>query len=208
MIRKKMFRAALYAVAVISILFAVSFSHAGDSTSFDPTGIEVTSEPISGVPIGGVIEWFSPTIPKDFLLCNGQSFSATEYPKLQAALNGATNVPDLRGVVLRGVDNGRGIDPGRTLNSFQAATSGTTLERQTTNAETNRFRTSRASTISSSGGWSSWGVTSGGGSSTEPYFYRGSWQSKSYKGAVRFRLYANGSGGPANVATNYVMKAK
>lgn len=64
----------------------------------------------------------------DALLCNGAPVSRTTYAALFAAVgayygngDGSTtfNVPDYRGLFLRGLDNGRGIDPGRTLYSRQ-----------------------------------------------------------------------------------------
>lgn len=65
------------------------------------------------------------------LLCDGAAYSRTTYADLFAAIgtawgvgDGATtfNVPDFRGEFPRGWDNGRGVDSGRVLGSFQAAT--------------------------------------------------------------------------------------
>ena len=73
-------------------------------------------------PIGAPFPWFSSTRPDGTLLCNGQSFSLTAYPKL--ALVYPTGVlPDMRGVVPRGLDRGKGLDmdgSGRALASYQA----------------------------------------------------------------------------------------
>ena len=69
-----------------------------------------------GVPAGVIMIWPSAIIPSGWLECNGQS--TTGYTAL-AAVVGA-NVPDLRGEFVRGWDNGRGVDPGRALKSFQA----------------------------------------------------------------------------------------
>jgi microcystin-dependent protein len=67
------------------------------------------------------------TPPAGWLLCDGASVSRTTYANLFAAIGttyGGTgtvfNLPDLRGVFLRGLDNGRGVDPGRTLGTQQA----------------------------------------------------------------------------------------
>ena len=49
-------------------------------------------------------------------LCNGSSAAGTMW----ATFTGNANVPDYRGEFLRGLDNGRGVDSGRTLGSFQA----------------------------------------------------------------------------------------
>jgi microcystin-dependent protein len=88
----------------------------------------------NGFPSGSVIPYASATIPPGWLLCNGQALSSASYPILYNALgttygNGQTginggagknfNVPDLRGEFIRGQDNGRGIDPGRTLGTAQ-----------------------------------------------------------------------------------------
>ncbi|MEQ1143752.1 phage tail protein [Acinetobacter soli] len=67
------------------------------------------------------------TIPSNRLVCDGQLYNIADYPKLYAKLgtvyggNGTTTfgVPDYRGVVLRGLDDGRGLDPGRALGSYQ-----------------------------------------------------------------------------------------
>lgn len=65
----------------------------------------------------------------NYLICDGRAVSRTEYADLFAVIgttwgigNGATtfNLPDMRGVVPRGFDNGRGFDPGRAFASTQA----------------------------------------------------------------------------------------
>jgi len=58
----------------------------------------------SGVPVGSIIVWSLDSLPSGsdtgkWLECNGQSVSATTYPKLAALMS---NVPDYRGVFLRG----------------------------------------------------------------------------------------------------------
>ena len=64
----------------------------------------------------GVIQMFGgSTAPTGWLECNGQSTSG--YPELAAVVG--SNVPDLRGQFIRGWDNGRGLDPGRTIRSSQ-----------------------------------------------------------------------------------------
>lgn len=68
------------------------------------------------VPIGTVVAYAGATAPDGWVLCNGQSTAA--YPALAAVVG--SNVPDLRGEFIRGLDGGRGVDSGRTLNSSQA----------------------------------------------------------------------------------------
>lgn len=83
----------------------------------------------AGVPSGTVTAFAGPTPPSGYLECNGQAISRSTYATLYAAIgnywgagDGSTtfNVPDLRGEFLRGLDNGRGVDPGRVLGSAQA----------------------------------------------------------------------------------------
>lgn len=56
-----------------------------------------------------------------FLKSNGASFSGTLYPKLALAYPGLKLV-DLRGEFIRGWDDGRGIDSGRALLTWQKGT--------------------------------------------------------------------------------------
>lgn len=82
-------------------------------------------------PIGIPFFWPSTAMPNTvmdewsdmvFLKWNGATFSATEYPKLARIIPGL-KLNDVRGEFLRIWDDGRGIDNGRGLLSFQAATS-------------------------------------------------------------------------------------
>lgn len=78
----------------------------------------------------GTVQYFAnTTTPNGYLECNGQAVSRTMYAELFNAIgttygpgNGSTtfNVPDLRGEFIRGADNGRGADPGRTLGTAQS----------------------------------------------------------------------------------------
>ncbi|HBA9627314.1 TPA: phage tail protein, partial [Escherichia coli] len=54
--------------------------------------------------------------------CNGATFSSEMYPRLARAYP-TNKLPDLRGEFIRGWDDGRGIDAGRTLLSGQDGTS-------------------------------------------------------------------------------------
>lgn len=67
------------------------------------------------LPIGSVVQWTSDTFPENWLKCNGQEISRTEYPELFSVLgtaygagDGSTtfNVPDLRARVPVGKSNG------------------------------------------------------------------------------------------------------
>lgn len=65
------------------------------------------------LPIGAVLEWYSDMIPENWLLCNGQEVSRTDYAELFNTLgikygsgNGSTtfNLPSLKGKVAVGKD--------------------------------------------------------------------------------------------------------
>ncbi len=82
------------------------------------------------VPPGTIIQYAGHNAPVGYLRANGAAVSRTTYAALFAAIgtthgagDGSTtfNLPDRRGVFMRGVDDGRGIDPGRALGSFQGA---------------------------------------------------------------------------------------
>lgn len=79
-------------------------------------------------PIGSVISFASSSAPAGYLECDGSSISRTTYADLFAVISttwgvgdGSTtfNIPDLRGEFIRGFDNGRGIDVGRSFASSQ-----------------------------------------------------------------------------------------
>ena len=88
---------------------------------FLPSGVSGTT--------GQVSYFASTTAPTGFLKCNGAAISRAVYSGLFAAIgttfgagDGSTtfNLPDLRGEFLRGFDDGRGVDSGRSLGSSQA----------------------------------------------------------------------------------------
>ncbi len=68
-------------------------------------------------PIGSIVAWPTATAPTGWIECDGGSTAA--YPDL-AALIGAT-VPDLRGQFVRGWDNGKGTDAGRSILTAQGS---------------------------------------------------------------------------------------
>lgn len=87
-----------------------------------------------GVPIGTVTWLATDSVPLGYLKCDGTAYSKTEYPALFAKIGNtfattgglpapastAFRVPDLRSEFIRGWDNGRGVDSGRTLGSNQS----------------------------------------------------------------------------------------
>jgi microcystin-dependent protein len=90
-----------------------------------------TNNYYSGIPIGTIIAMpVNITLP-GWIKCNGAAISRNTYANLFAILgtsfgvgDGSTtfNLPDFRGVVLRGLDEGRGLDtnnPSRTIGSYE-----------------------------------------------------------------------------------------
>lgn len=81
------------------------------------------------LPAGAVQGFMLTSAPAGWLACDGSVVSRTTYADLFTAIgtrfgagDGATTfgLPDLRGEFLRGLDGGRGVDPGRVLGSAQA----------------------------------------------------------------------------------------
>ncbi|HDS5163248.1 TPA: tail fiber protein [Escherichia coli] len=73
----------------------------------------------SALPVGVPVPWPLATPPAGWLKCNGASFSLVQYPKLAVAYPSGS-LPDLRGVFIRGWDDGRGLDSGRAILSYAA----------------------------------------------------------------------------------------
>jgi microcystin-dependent protein len=105
----------------------------GDLLQIIGGSIQFNSSVTGGVPIGSNIPYPSAAITSGWLLCNGGLYGRTALdpspePNLFSEIgttygsgDGITNfaVPDLRGMFVRGLDNGRGIDPLRVLGSQQ-----------------------------------------------------------------------------------------
>ncbi|PXZ04792.1 phage tail protein [Gilliamella apicola] len=70
------------------------------------------------LPVGIPQPWPSDHLPAGWLECNGSPFDVNQFPKLAAVYPWGT-LPDLRGLFIRGKDNGRGLDPNRGILSFQ-----------------------------------------------------------------------------------------
>jgi microcystin-dependent protein len=89
-----------------------------------------TVEAITFVGFTGMVAPFgASTAPFGWLACDGTAKSRTTYAKLFAVVgetfgvgDGSTtfNMPELRGEFVRGLDDSRGVDTGRTLGSAQA----------------------------------------------------------------------------------------
>ncbi|UIJ36900.1 phage tail protein [Desulfobaculum bizertense] len=83
---------------------------------------------MAGVPAGVVLPFGGTSAPTGFLMCNGATISRTAYAGLFQAIgthygsgDGASTfkIPDMRGVVPRGTDTGKNLDPGRQHGSYQ-----------------------------------------------------------------------------------------
>lgn len=79
--------------------------------------------PVPVFPVGVPFPWISTSpYPDGTLLCDGSSFSTVTYPELAVVFPTGV-LPDLRGVALRGRDNGKGLDvdgASRAVGSYQA----------------------------------------------------------------------------------------
>jgi microcystin-dependent protein len=83
----------------------------------------------SSADAGDIKPWPASSAPSGWLKCNGAAVSRSLYAALfniigttYGAGDGSTtfNLPDLRGEFLRGLDDGRGVDSGRTIGTAQA----------------------------------------------------------------------------------------
>lgn len=100
---------------------------AGEAGPAGPQG--PAGEPGDSVPAGAVLWFGADAPPAGWLECDGAAISRSAYADLFAVIGtvfGAGDesttfeLPDLRGEFVRGWDNGRGVDAGRTFGSAQA----------------------------------------------------------------------------------------
>lgn len=93
---------------------------AGENVTISPADgkgeVTISSDPGVKGTIGAIVAWGNSTVPEGWLECNGSAIPS-QYSELIALVG--TNTPDLRGMFVRGWDNGRGVDGGRDLLSFQ-----------------------------------------------------------------------------------------
>ena len=78
----------------------------------------------NSVPVGMILPYWGSVAPAGYLPCSGQTITSGTFPELVTFLGGGASavVPDLRGEFLRGWDNGRGVDVGRSNLSSQVGT--------------------------------------------------------------------------------------
>ncbi len=96
------------------------------ATTFHGSGANLTG--IVSIPTGMIAPFAMSSPPTGWLECNGATISRSTYATLFAAIgttygagDGSSTfvLPDLRATFIRGFDNSRGIDTGRTFGSFQ-----------------------------------------------------------------------------------------
>ena len=122
---------ALQAAATVgsNLTFTLPSSDGSNGSFLQTNGSGVLSfSTVQGVPSGAVFCIAVATVPSDYLECNGAAVSRTTYSALFAVIgtaygagNGSStfNVPDLRGEFVRGFDNGKGTDSGRSIATSQ-----------------------------------------------------------------------------------------
>ncbi|MDV5142733.1 phage tail protein [Chimaeribacter arupi] len=71
------------------------------------------------IPVGVPLPWPGAVPPAGWLSCDGAAFDKAHFPQLAQAYPSG-KLPDLRGEFIRGWDNGRGVDHGRAVLSWQA----------------------------------------------------------------------------------------
>ena len=96
------------------------------ATTFHGSGANLTG--VVSIPTGMIAPFAMSTPPTGWLECNGATISRSTYAALFSAIgttygagDGSSTfvLPDLRATFIRGFDNSRGIDTGRTFGSFQ-----------------------------------------------------------------------------------------
>ena len=79
----------------------------------------ITTQNMSNyLPVGIPQPWPTNQPPAGWLECNGSTFDKNKFPKL-AVVYPTGKLPDLRGVFIRGLDTGSGLDPNRSILSYQ-----------------------------------------------------------------------------------------
>lgn len=89
-------------------------------------------EQMDGTPIGTIMAFPNiESIPLDYIICDGRTFDVNIYKELHALLK-SNKVPDLRSAFMRGVDMGKGVDPGRMPMTWQKGDTGAAPHRHIT----------------------------------------------------------------------------
>ncbi|HFU9934431.1 TPA: phage tail protein [Escherichia coli] len=160
----------------------------------------------SALPVGVPVPWPSATPPTGWLKCNGAAFSSEKYPNL-AKVYPTLKLPDLRGEFIRGWDDGRGIDSGRSILSEQGYATedhahGLPSKSTVATDRSINFYFDEAWATSGNTGVIRWGNTSDAGLPAPNY---GTF--KTYKQSVANLGTAGLETRPRNVAFNYIVRA-
>lgn len=114
------------------VIYRCLVTHTGRQPSSSPmqwATAFLDASSTSLTPSGMIIAFAGDSAPEGYLKANGATISRTTYAKLFEAIgtsfgagDGSTTfrLPDLRGEFIRGWDDGRGIDAGRTFGSSQS----------------------------------------------------------------------------------------
>ena len=105
----------------------VATGSSGQALTSNGAGAAPTFQTVVNVPVGTVIWYGGSTAPTGYLKCNGDAIangsgttqSITANFSALYAVVGAT-LPDIRGEFIRGFDDGKGTDSGRSIRSTQA----------------------------------------------------------------------------------------
>lgn len=114
--------------------FSIASGVDGEFLQVVSGNIQFNSTIPGGIPTGTVVPFASTTTPSGWILCDGGLYGRTSsdpspQPNLFSVIgttygsgDGLTTfaVPDLRGMFVRGFDNGRGLDPLRVFGTTQA----------------------------------------------------------------------------------------
>ena len=184
------------------------------------------------VPIGVVMMFMNSSPPDKYMICDGSSLLITDYQDLFDII-GSTytnipsstnfNLPDMRGLFVRGLDSSRGIDPGRILsNSIQSDS--TKLPSNPFNTNSDGLHTHTMSTDGNHQHDITFNTSVQSGTSTQclsiPNYNGQTTISTNNSGSHSHTIDANGShshiiinGGdsetrPVNIAVNYIIKVR
>ena len=148
----------------------VELATAAETTAGTSSSLAVTPASLAGIvygvaPIGTVIMYAGPTAPNGWLECDGTAIDAA-YTELIALVG--SNTPDLRGEFVRGWDNGRGVDAGRSLLSAQDDSTALPSNPFSTNSTGSHTHIYRKPKLNPGGQTSSTGEITHENGSTEP----------------------------------------
>jgi microcystin-dependent protein len=155
-------------------------------------------------PPGSVIAYMGTTAPPGWLMCDGTAYPTNQYPALFAVIGSSSgasgtmfNVPDCRGLFLRGTDNGRGLDPDTA--SRTAVYTGENTGDAVGSYQADQFRSHNHEVTAYNGGSFTFGY-----GSTDP-------NAATYGGSGNYPMSLTSSAGgnetrPVNVYVNYIIK--